>query len=80
MIAKSRSSSWFSASRVNFSSCGSPDHFSSSTCASPFLRRDKATFAKPEYERWWQCWEEEGWLSLGRTRNFDWMHVQAAKL
>jgi hypothetical protein len=41
---------------------------------------DRATFARPEYERWWQCWEEEGWVSLGRTRNFDWMHVQAAKL
>jgi hypothetical protein len=42
--------------------------------------RDKATFAKPEYDYWWKCWEEEGWISLGRTRNFDWMHVQAARL
>jgi len=42
--------------------------------------RDRATFAQPEYTRWWELWEEEGWLSLGRTRNFDWMHVQAAKL
>lgn len=42
--------------------------------------RDKASFAKPEYYKWWQFWEDEGWISLGRERNFDWMHVQAAKL
>lgn len=28
----------------------------------------------------WKCWEEEGWVSLGRQRNYDRMHVQAAKL
>lgn len=42
--------------------------------------RDKAVFARPEYNTWWELWEEEGWVSLGRARNFDWMHVQAAKL
>jgi len=42
--------------------------------------RDKATFAKPEYEAWWKMWEAEGWTSLGRQRNFDWMHVQAADI
>ena len=42
--------------------------------------RDRAVFARPEYDAWWRFWEEEGWLSLGRTRNYDWMHVQAAKL
>jgi hypothetical protein len=42
--------------------------------------RNRATFARPEYEQWWQIWEEEGWVSLGRQRNFDWMHVQASKL
>lgn len=40
--------------------------------------RDRAHFAKPEYEAWWQIWEAHGWTSLGRERNFDWMHVQAA--
>lgn len=40
----------------------------------------QATLARPEYDRWWQIWEEEGWVSLGRQRNFDWMHVQAATL
>ena len=42
--------------------------------------RDRAAFAKSEYDAWWRLWEEEGFLSLGRMRNFDWMHVQAAKL
>jgi hypothetical protein len=42
--------------------------------------RDRASLARPEYADWWRCWEEEGWVSLGRTRNFDWMHVQAARL
>jgi hypothetical protein len=42
--------------------------------------RDRARFARPEYDKWWQCWEEEGWESLGRKKNYDWMHVQAAKI
>lgn len=42
--------------------------------------RDRATFAGPDYVDWWEIWESEGWLSLGRTKNYDWMHVQAAKL
>lgn len=42
--------------------------------------RDRSRFAREEYEDWWKCWEIEGWVSLGRLRNFDWMHVQAAKL
>jgi len=42
--------------------------------------RDRAAFARPEYDAWWRFWEEEGWVSLGRTRNYDWMHVQAARL
>jgi hypothetical protein len=42
--------------------------------------RDRATLARPAYEQWWRFWEEEGWCSLGRLRNFDWMHVQAARI
>jgi len=42
--------------------------------------RDKAAFARPEYNKWWELWEQQGWVSLGRDRNYDWMHVQAAKL
>ena len=42
--------------------------------------RDRAVFAQPEYEPWWEVWEKEGWVSLGRSSNFDWMHIQAARL
>lgn len=42
--------------------------------------RDKAEFAKPQYDAWWRFWEEEGWTGLGRTKNYDWMHIQAAKV
>ncbi|MBK0399167.1 peptidoglycan-binding protein [Limibaculum sp. M0105] len=42
--------------------------------------RDRARLAGPEFAEWWCIWEDEGWTSLGRARNFDWMHVQAARL
>jgi hypothetical protein len=42
--------------------------------------RDEASFAKKEYEDFWKIVESEGWTSLGRSRNFDWMHFQAANL
>ena len=42
--------------------------------------RGRASLAASSYDFWWQAWEEEGWVSLGRSRNYDWMHVQAARL
>lgn len=42
--------------------------------------RDRARLAQPDAVPFWEAWEAEGWLSLGRARNFDWMHVQAARL
>lgn len=39
-----------------------------------------ATFARPEYAAWFDIWESEGATSLGRSRDFDWMHVQFASL
>lgn len=44
------------------------------------MGRDRAPLARPEYDAWWDAWTDEGWLSLGKARNFDWMHVQAAQL
>lgn len=41
---------------------------------------DKASLARPDYNPFWAIWEAEGWISLGRERNYDWMHVQAARL
>ena len=40
----------------------------------------KARLARADAKAWWEMWEAEGWLSLGRERDFDWMHVQAARL
>lgn len=40
----------------------------------------RATLSLPECEAWWQIWEKHGAVSLGRERNYDWMHVQFARL
>lgn len=40
----------------------------------------KAALASAECEDFWSFWEAEGWLSLGRARDYDWMHVQAARV
>ncbi|MGJ8535899.1 MAG: M15 family metallopeptidase [Parasphingopyxis sp.] len=42
--------------------------------------RDRARMAGPDYAAFLDIWEEQGWISLGRERNYDWMHVQAARL
>ena len=42
--------------------------------------KDKAVFAKPEYIPFWNIVEAEGATSLGRERNYDWMHFQFARL
>lgn len=42
--------------------------------------KDRARLAQPDAVPFWVAWESEGWLSLGRAKNFDWMHVQAARL
>ncbi len=42
--------------------------------------RDRAYLANSECEQFWQFWEQEGWLSLGRARGWDFMHIQAARL
>ncbi|MDA4848473.1 glycosyl hydrolase 108 family protein [Hoeflea poritis] len=39
-----------------------------------------ARLAKPDAVKFWELWEAEGWVSLGRARDYDWMHVQAARL
>lgn len=42
--------------------------------------RDRARLAHADALPFWNAWEAEGWVSLGRQKNFDWMHVQAARL
>jgi peptidoglycan hydrolase-like protein with peptidoglycan-binding domain len=40
----------------------------------------QALFSGEEYKPFFDIWESEGWTSLGRAINRDWMHVQAAYL
>ena len=40
-------------------------------------RANKAELAKPVYDDFWAAWEKQGWVSLGRAKGYDWMHVQA---
>jgi hypothetical protein len=42
--------------------------------------RPRATLSHKDCVKWWEIWESEGWVSLGRARDYDWMHVQAAVL
>ncbi len=39
-----------------------------------------ARFARPDYKKMIDIFEDEGWTSLGRSRDMDWMHYQAADL
>lgn len=43
-------------------------------------KQPQARLSRADCEPWWAAWEAEGWVSLGRERDFDWMHVQAARL
>lgn len=42
--------------------------------------KDKARLALPDCNKFWKIWDDEGWISLGKAANRDFMHVQAARL
>ncbi len=44
------------------------------------FKSPRATLSHPDCEAWWRIWESHGAVSLGRERNYDWMHLQFAKL
>lgn len=44
------------------------------------VQAPRATLSHPDCEVWWQIWEKHGAVSLGRERNYDWMHLQFARL
>ena len=40
----------------------------------------RASLARSAYDPFFAAWERVGWSSLGKKRDFDWMHVQATLL
>jgi len=42
--------------------------------------KDRATLAKPIYNKFWEFVYDEGAISLGKERNFDFMHFQFSRL
>lgn len=44
------------------------------------MHRPVARMSRAEYEPWWEIWEKHGAVSLGRERDYDWMHLQFARL
>lgn len=42
--------------------------------------RDRAAFARSDYDPFWKIVEAAGLVPLGRVANMDWMHFQAARL
>lgn len=43
-------------------------------------KSDKAGFARHYYDEFWSFVEQEGAVSLGRQKDYDWMHFQFARL
>jgi hypothetical protein len=42
--------------------------------------RNRATLARPVYNKFWEFVYDEGFISLGKERDYDWMHFQASRL
>lgn len=40
----------------------------------------RASLSAPACAKWWEIWESHGAVSLGRARDYDWMHLQFARL
>lgn len=44
------------------------------------MKKPVASLSRHECQKWWEIWEAHGAVSLGRARNYDWMHLQFATL
>lgn len=44
------------------------------------LKSPRASLSHPDCDAWWQIWEKHGAVSLGREQNYDWMHLQFARI
>lgn len=40
----------------------------------------RATLSHADCRAWWEIWESHGAVSLGREADYDWMHLQFARL
>lgn len=40
----------------------------------------RASLSHPDCRKWWEIWEKYGAVSLGRECDYDWMHLQFARL
>ena len=40
----------------------------------------RASLSHPDCNNWWEIWERHGAVSLGRECDYDWMHLQFARL
>ena len=45
----------------------------------PNSKSPNAQFSKPQYVNFINIMEQNGWLSLGKNSNYDWMHFQTVK-
>lgn len=43
-------------------------------------RAPRASLSHKDCEHWWEIWESHGAVSLGRSCDRDWMHLQFARL
>lgn len=44
------------------------------------MNHTTAQFAKPVYNKWFDFWYAEGAISLGKEKDYDWMHTQFCHL
>lgn len=44
------------------------------------VKAPRASLSCKACEPWWEIWESHGAVSMGREKNYDWMHVQFARL
>ena len=44
------------------------------------MKKPKASLSIPACQKFWEIWESYGAVSLGRAKDFDWMHLQFARL
>ncbi len=42
--------------------------------------KDRAKLAERDYDPFWDIVYDEGWIGLGPEKDYDWMHIQAARL